>query len=113
MSEQKRVRSDVPAQLRPETKQLVDTLTADIGTTQIELLARLVDWFASQPDAVRVAILRRQDVAELFWRLKQQEKLTKEQGGGVDVSAATQQLRDLADLFDTLDRGGGRKGKGK
>jgi hypothetical protein len=44
-------------QLTPQAKDNVEGFCAELGMTQIAMASRLVEWFGSQPDTIKAAVL--------------------------------------------------------
>ena len=68
-------------QLTPEAKDSLESISDQLGMTQIALTSKLVEWFSLQPDTIQAAILElypkeiRQEVAELLLaKIKRDEK---------------------------------------
>jgi hypothetical protein len=97
----------LPLRVRGETREVVDSLKAEFGTSQTELGARLFDWFASQSKEFRAEVIRRGDAVGQLVR----ERLAAMSNAENDVDAgrtltleqAVRLIRQMTDRIEQIE----------
>jgi hypothetical protein len=90
--------------VRPDTRTVIDDLKDASGATAVEMVSRLLDWYAAQPKSVRRAILDREDVNAEIARLKliEMENFGKSSSvtAKMDINEAVRVIRAMADRIE-------------